>query len=178
MLKMRWFFGDKECLADAYAVRRAVFIEEQGVSEADEYDGTDAASIHLVIYDKEDTPISTGRVMITDDFVIGRIATLKQYRGQGLGRGVMEALIDACVMMGGERQILSSQTHARTFYESLGFVAYGEEYEDAGIPHIAMERVGGSLCKCSSNKSTTPTIQTMEELQDTFKHFSVQGGFL
>jgi len=142
MLTLQWFFGDKEELTDAHAVRRAVFIDEQNVSEADELDGTDGACIHLVAYENE-TPISTGRIMITrDDFIIGRVATLKSHRGRGIATGVMQALIDACCTMGGERQILHAQTHARSFYEKLGFTAYGEEFDDAGIPHIAMEHFG------------------------------------
>jgi len=142
MLTLQWFFGDKDDLADAHAIRRTVFIEEQNVSEADEHDGTDGACIHLVAYDN-DAPVSTGRIMITrDDFIIGRVATLKSHRGRGIATGVMQALIDACVVMGGERQILHAQTSARVFYEKLGFTAYGEEFDDAGIPHIAMEHFG------------------------------------
>jgi len=151
MITMQWFFGDKEDLTDAHAIRRAVFIEEQGVPEADEHDGTDGACIHLVAY-SDDTPVCTGRIMITrDDFIIGRVATIKSYRKQGIATGVMQALVNACIMMGGERQTLSAQTSARAFYEKLGFVAYGEEYLDAGIPHIAMERFGKERgCKCET----------------------------
>ena len=139
--------GDTEDLSDAHAIRRAVFIEEQGVSYEEEHDGTDGACIHLVLYDENDMPISTGRIMVTnEDFIIGRVATLKSHRGQGLGTAVMQALIDACVMMGAERQILSAQIQAREFYEKLGFVAYGDIYDDARIPHISMERIGGKLC--------------------------------
>jgi len=142
MLTLQWFFGDREPLNDALAIRRTVFIEEQNVPEVDELDGTDGACIHLVAYDG-DTPVSTGRIMITrDDFIIGRVATIKSHRGRGIATGVMQALIDACVTMGGDRQILSAQVAARGFYEKLGFVAYGDEYDDAGIPHISMEHFG------------------------------------
>jgi len=152
MLTLQWFFGDREELADAHAIRRVVFIEEQNVPEADELDGTDGECIHLVAYDGE-IPVSTGRIRVTrDDFIIGRVATVKSHRGQGLATGIMQALVDACVTMGGERQILHSQTHARSFYEKLGFTAYGNEFEDAGIPHIAMEHFG-SLRECERNKS-------------------------
>ena len=148
MIKLKWFFGNKEELTDAHAIRRTVFIEEQNVSEADELDGTDGACIHLVAYEGE-TPISTGRIMITNgDFIIGRVATIKSHRGRGIATGIMQALINSCVTMGGERQILHAQTHARGFYEKLGFTAYGEEFDDAGIPHIAMEHFGANR-QCS-----------------------------
>ena len=149
MISMRWFFGEKEDLGDAHRIRREVFINEQGVSEADEMDGTDSACIHLVVYDT-DTPVSTGRILITDndmDFIIQRVATVKSHRGQGLATGIMEALIEACVQMGGTRQILNAQISARGFYEKLGFTAYGDEFDEAGIPHVAMEHFG-SIKSC------------------------------
>ena len=150
MLTMQWFFGDKG-LEDAYAVRRAVFVEEQGISEADEYDGSDGACVHLVLYENA-IPVATGRIMITsEDYVIGRVAVLKSHRGQQLGLGIMQALIQACCEMGSERQVLSAQLPARGFYEKLGFTAYGDVYDDAGIPHIAMERVGPAGC-CKRSK--------------------------
>ena len=153
MITLQWFFGDKEDLSDAHAIRRTVFMEEQNVSEADEMDGTDGACIHLVAYEN-DIPVSTGRIMITrDDFIIGRVATIKSHRGGGIATGVMQALINACVTMGGERQILHAQTHARGFYEKLGFTTYGEEFDDAGIPHIAMEHFGTER----SCKKTNPS---------------------
>jgi len=143
MLEMKWFMGDKDNLSDTHAIRRAVFIEEQGVSEAEEMDDTDSACIHLVLYDG-DEPISTGRIMITDeDYIIGRVATIKSRRGQGLATGVMQSLVGACVTMGGMRQILHAQVQARPFYEKLGFVAHGDIFDEAGIPHIAMEHFGG-----------------------------------
>ena len=145
MLTLKWFFGDNN-IEDARTVRQAVFITEQGISEADEYDGTDEACVHLVAYEN-DAPIATGRIMITgDDYVIGRVAVLKAHRGRQLGVGIMQALINACHAMGGERQTLHAQLHAQGFYEKLGFTAYGEEFEEAGIPHIAMEHFGPARC--------------------------------
>ena len=145
MLVLRWFFGDRD-LEDAYAIRREVFVHEQNVSEAEEYDGTDGSCVHLVAYEN-DAPVATGRIMITnDDYVIGRVAVLKSHRGQQLGLGIMQALIDACCTMGSQRQTLHAQTHARGFYEKLGFDAYGEEFDEAGIPHIAMEHFGSARC--------------------------------
>jgi len=157
MLRMSWFMGDTEDLTDAHVIRKAVFIDEQGVSLEEEIDGTDGACIHLVLYEKYDKddenengkPVATGRIMVTnEDFIIGRVATLKDYRGMGLGKAVMQTLINACIMMGAERVTLGAQIQAVKFYEKLGFVAYGDIYDDAGIPHIHMERIGGSSC-CS-----------------------------
>ena len=145
MLMLKWFFGDRG-LEDAYAIRREVFVQEQNVSETDEYDGTDGACVHLVAYENN-APVATGRIMITNgDYVIGRVAVIKTHRGQQLGRGIMQALINACCAMGSERQVLHAQTHARGFYEKLGFTPYGQEFDEAGIPHIAMEHFGAAKC--------------------------------
>ena len=152
MLELKWTLGD-EGLEDAYAIRKAVFIDEQGLTEEEEFDGTDAACAHLVIYENN-APIATGRVMIGDDYKIGRVAVLKAHRGRQLGTGIMQAIIDACCTMGGERQILHAQISARGFYEKLGFTAYGEEFDEAGIPHIAMEHYGNIKCCAKRNPAT------------------------
>ncbi|MCL2572094.1 MAG: GNAT family N-acetyltransferase [Defluviitaleaceae bacterium] len=122
-----------------------------GIQESNVNDCTDYACAHLVAYE-DDKPVGTGRILIFgDDYIIGRVAVLKSHRGQHLGVGIMQTLIDACCQMGGERQILHAQTHARGFYEKLGFTAYGEEFEEAGIPHICMEHFGN--VRCSGGKS-------------------------
>ena len=150
MISMKWFFGVKEDLSDVHVVRREVFVEEQGVPEDKVDNGTDAECIHLVVYDDSEKPVSTGRVHITDeDFIIGRVATIKSHRGQGLATGIMQALIEACVQMGGERQITNSQVRSMGFYEKLGFTPYSSEFEEAGIPHVSMEHFG-SVKKCGS----------------------------
>ena len=150
MLVLKWFFGDRD-LNDTYAIRQEVFVREQQISEAEEYDGSDAACVHVVAYENN-APIATGRIMISDgDYKIGRVAVLKAHRGRQLGIGIMQALIEACCTMGGERQVLHAQTYARGFYEKLGFTAYGEEFDEAGIPHIAMEHFGSAKC-CNATK--------------------------
>lgn len=148
MLTMKWFFGDKEPLTDAYSIRREVFIHEQNVPEEEDIDGTDHSCIHLVAYDNG-IPVSTGRIMVTkEDFIIGRVATLKNYRGRGIATSVMHALINACAEMGSDRKILHAQLTALSFYTKLGFTAYGDVFLDAGIQHVAMEHFGAER-KCS-----------------------------
>jgi predicted GNAT family N-acyltransferase len=147
MLTIQWFFGEKD-LDDVYALRRDVFIGEQGIAPEDEYEGDDGGCVHVVVYEN-DIPVSTGRVKITkDDFIIGRVATLAGHRGKGLGTGVMQALIQACCVMGGHRQILHAQVTAQSFYEKLGFTVYGEPFMEAGIPHVHMEHFGPPKGSC------------------------------
>ena len=159
MISLQWFFGEKEPLTDAHYIREEVFVKEQNVSMAEEHDGTDGNCIHLVAYVQDengkDIPASTGRIMLNkEDYVIGRVATLKNYRGQGIATIVMDALVDACVTMGSHRKTLHAQLTARSFYENLGFTAYGDEFMDAGIPHIAMEHFGTNR-KCGGGQHAT-----------------------
>lgn len=147
MITAEWFFGDAE-LKEIHAIRRAVFIEEQGVSEADEMDGTDIGAMHLLV--REDgMPVATGRILIENEtFTLGRIAVLKNLRGKKYGDFVMRLLIGKAFELGGNEQHLHSQTHAVKFYEKYGFKTVTDVYIEAGIPHVGMTRAGGPvLCR-------------------------------
>lgn len=149
MITTAWFFGELD-LQDAHIIRRKVFIEEQNIAEEIEMDGTDKSCIHLVAYEA-DEPIATGRIRISrEEFSIGRVAVLPEHRGKHYGILIMQTLIHACFTMGGERQVVHAQLPVRGFYEKLGFTAYGDVYEEAGIPHISMERFGDSRKLCRS----------------------------
>jgi predicted GNAT family N-acyltransferase len=133
-------------LSDAHLIRREVFINEQRVPESIELDDTDGDAVHLVLYDNG-TPAATGRMRVTDEgLVIGRVAVLKAYRGQGFGDLVMRMLIRRAVEAGFGAQTVHAQITARGFYEKLGFEAYGEEFIEAGIAHISMRHDGDVGC--------------------------------
>lgn len=120
---------------DAKLIRTLVFIQEQGIAEADEWDEQDAISQHFVIYD-QDQPIATARLLQNNS--VGRVAVLKAYRGQGLGQMIMLNIIDFAKQQGRAFLYLSSQVHAMSFYQQLGFMVQGDEYDECGIPHIEM----------------------------------------
>lgn len=128
-------------LAACHALRRAVFIEEQGVPEAEELDGQDDRAIHLLAW-QDGQPIGSARILLQGDIgKIGRVCVLAQARGRGLGTAMIRAALDVLrVQPGIARAKLGSQTHAIGFYEKLGFVAQGPVYDDAGIPHRDMIR--------------------------------------
>jgi len=138
MLIFKWIKGTED-LTDVHYLRRVVFIEEQTVPEDRErIDHEDEASLHLLVCEG-DKPIATGRIFMKDNkFTLQRIAVLKERRGEGLGKLVTEQLAAKCFEIGAGKVILSSQLHAKGFYEQLGFEAYGEEYMDAGIAHVSM----------------------------------------
>ena len=119
------------------AIRRAVFIDEQGVPEALEWDEHDAGALHLLATADDGTPIGCAR-LLTDGH-IGRMAVLSAWRGGGVGRALLAAVIKAAQAHGHTTLRLSAQIHAAEFYADAGFVAEGEAYEEAGIPHVAMQ---------------------------------------
>jgi predicted GNAT family N-acyltransferase len=128
----------KELGDGARAVRQSVFIDEQKVPAPLEWDFHDENCVQLLATDGNGKPIGTGRLLA--DGAIGRIAILPTHRGQGLGRAIMQALIAEARRRGFAETYLTAQTQAKVFYEKLGFIVAGDEYIEAGIPHITMKR--------------------------------------
>jgi predicted GNAT family N-acyltransferase len=116
-------------------VRREVFIEEQGVPEALEWDEWDAPAVHALVLDGGE-PVATGRLL--PDGRIGRMAVVRAWRGRGLGAAVLHRLLALARARGLEEVVLSAQVQAMPFYAKAGFVAEGPGYDDAGIPHRTM----------------------------------------
>jgi predicted GNAT family N-acyltransferase len=126
-------------IAACQGLRRVVFIDEQGVSLADEVDGRDAEARHLLAL-LDGVAIGTAR-LLTDGKVgkIGRVCVLRQARGKGAGAALIRAGVGVFRGVAGVEKVkLGAQTHALGFYEALGFQAVGEVYQDAGMPHRDM----------------------------------------
>ena len=136
-MKIRIVTSDLDRAA-SFAVREAVFMGEQGVSEAEEWDGLDDACTHFLAA-SADGPAGCARLLPKGDIAkVQRVAVMPAYRGTGLGRQIMQAVLDHARHEGFTTVILDSQTHALGFYEALGFIAHGPEFDDAGIPHRSM----------------------------------------
>jgi predicted GNAT family N-acyltransferase len=118
------------------AVRHPVFVHEQGVAAEREVDEFDPVSLHFLARDAHGAPIGTARLL--PDGRIGRVAVLRSWRRKGVGRALMEAALSGARERGDQRVTLHAQTHSLSFYESLGFVALGDEFEEEGIPHREM----------------------------------------
>src|SRR5688572_27073189 len=136
-----------EQMADALAIRRRVFIEEQGVPEDEEIDIHDgdpaivSTALHIVLY-LDGAPIGTGRLLLPHDGEgahIGRVAVLAEHRGIGAGRAVMKVLHGNALYRGIHDITLAAQLHAIGFYERLGYVARDDVFLDAGIEHRWMD---------------------------------------
>ncbi|WP_329199515.1 GNAT family N-acetyltransferase [Streptomyces sp. NBC_01435] len=143
--------ADEQDLAACFLVRKDVFVGEQGVSEEIEYDAYDAVALHVLAVAADGSALGTGRLLHGpaaadrtggDPAVgsLGRLAVTRKARGLGVGAALVRAIEDAARELGLDAVDLHAQTHATGFYERLGYVAYGPEFPDAGIPHRAMRR--------------------------------------
>lgn len=126
-------------LPTCLAIRRKVFIEEQGVTEAEDVDGLDPVALHLLAM-QDATPVGTARILVEGAVgKIGRVCILKEARGTGLGAALIRAAVAELRRMPDVAKAkLGAQVHAIGFYEKLGFEAVGPVYMDAGVPHRDM----------------------------------------
>lgn len=123
-------------------LRTRVFVEEQQVPLADEWDGLDETATHFLI-EYDGNPIGCARLLIEQNkdstyLHIGRVAIAKSYRGKGLGTELMRFVLAYCKQLGPCPIYLHAQVERQNFYERLGFIARGDVFMDAGIPHISM----------------------------------------
>lgn len=126
--------------AFAMDIRTTVFVEEQGF--IDDVDEVDAVASHIVAFDGE-MPIATCRVFLLeapDVYMMGRLAVLKEYRGQGIGSQVLTRAEQRAASLGGSVLCLHAQYHAVGFYQSLGYSTYGELEYEQDAPHIWMKK--------------------------------------
>jgi predicted GNAT family N-acyltransferase len=117
-------------------VREEVFIDEQHVPIALEWDGMDEAAQHLLAVSVAGEPIGCAR--LTGGGNIGRMAALKSWRGLGVGSTLLTRAVSLYQQQGADRITLSAQMHAIPFYEKFGFQGCSEPYLDADILHIDM----------------------------------------
>ena len=144
------------------ALRHAVFVEEQGVPETLEVDAQDPHALHFAALTDTGACVATGR--LTAGGKIGRMAVAADWRGLGLGGAMLRRILQAAQQRGDE-VYLDAQVTAQDFYRRYGFVAEGEVFDDAGLPHIRMRhRLGDTATARStgladrSARIKTPTL--------------------
>ncbi len=129
---------DRERIA-AFAIRKAVFIDEQRIDPPLEFDGLDEDADHLLAKDGE-KPVGTLRLRSIGDGVakIERVAILKEARGRSIGAALIDAALHHLRSVGFREAKLHAQTYALDFYAKHGFMAHGKDFDEDGIPHRAM----------------------------------------
>lgn len=119
-------------------IRQKVFIDEQHFEN--EFDDIDKTALHIIAY-ADDKPVGTGRMFQSEnngEYIIGRIAVLKDYRKYHLGSTIVKAFEEKAKELGAAQISLSAQCRVRGFYEKLGFTATGTTYYDEYCEHIKM----------------------------------------
>lgn len=124
------------------SIRKNVFMEEQGFEN--EFDEIDDNCMHILYY-YDNIPVGTARIFQDEnkknEYSIGRVAILKEYRKYGLGKKIILALEEKAKEIKVEKLKLSAQVEVKGFYEKCGYKQFGEIYYDEFCPHIMMEKV-------------------------------------
>ena len=128
-------------LTAAFAIRRAVFVDEQGVDPALEWDDAETDATHLLLV-ADGRPIGAARARLVDAVTIKaeRIAVCRSARNEGWGQQLMGAVETIGIESDASRCVLHAQQRVEGFYHTLGYRTVSEEFEEAGIPHVKMER--------------------------------------
>lgn len=123
---------------EALTIRIKVFVEEQHVPIEEEHDSYDQVAQHFGVF-LDRAMVGTGRLVTQGQSgKIGRIAILKEFRGQGFGRALIETIITSGENQGLVEFVLGAQLQALDFYEKLGFIPEGAIFLDGGIAHRTM----------------------------------------
>jgi len=133
----------EEDLRKAFDIRKAVFVEEQGVPIEDEFDAFDNLNgqcEHLLVY-FEEQHVGTGRIRWVDGFgKLERICILEPYRNFGLGKVIITELEEIAQERGAKKVKLHGQTQAEGFYKKLGYHTSSSIFIEDGIPHLLMKK--------------------------------------
>ena len=125
----------KEILDHLY-VRGQVFIIEQNIDYAIEFEGDDYLCDLFVCY-MDGAPVGAARLK---ENKVGRVATLKNYRYHGVGRALMDYIEDFAKNKGRKELILHAQKPVEDFYQKLGYQTHGDLFYEADIPHVLMTK--------------------------------------
>ena len=158
-----------DCHSDLTHIRHSVFVHEQHVPVEEELDDKDPRedTRHWLIQDQDQNPIATARML--PDGKVGRVAVMKAWRGKNIGNLIMGAIIRyACTQTSLDKLYLGSQVSAIPFYEKLGFVAEGDQFLDAGIPHRNMTLALARYRDTDNTRASSP-VPEIEREQHTLQ---------
>ena len=136
--------------AEAFAIRREVFVQEQGFAAGTEFDEIDKTALHVLVMD-DGRPAATARLYQHDGcWHIGRVAVRQAHRGRGVGAVAMRLMMQKARALGAQEVHIGAQTQAEGFYRGLGFAPCGPEYDEEGVPHVPMKAQLADGCGCCS----------------------------
>ncbi len=125
----------------ALALRHEVFCVEQGVPERDELDGRDHEGIHLVAV-RDGELLATCRIVLVGSTAqFSRLSVRREARRQGIATAMLAVADEESRAGGARRIVLHAQTYARELYDQAGYRPRGRVFWEAGIEHVAMEKL-------------------------------------
>ena len=128
----------RDGLSQLKNIREKVFIQEQKVTPQLEWDGMDEKAIHFLVFNDKAAIGCARAIVIKDHMQLGRMAVLKEYRGQGIGSALIEKAMTTAKLNQLSAIYISAQCHAIDFYKKFGFEVTSDIYLDAEIPHRDM----------------------------------------
>ena len=132
---------DQDEMAAVLSLRHDVFCVEQGVPEHEEVDGRDGEALHLVAV-ADDQLLATCRILIVGSTAqFSRLAVRSSARRRGIATALLASADEESRAAGARRVVLHAQTYARGLYNAAGYQPRGRVFVEAGIEHIAMEKV-------------------------------------
>jgi predicted GNAT family N-acyltransferase len=132
--------GEAE-MATVLELRHSVFCVEQGVPEREELDGRDGEGVHLVAV-SDGAVLATCRLLFVGPTVqFSRLAVRQTARRHGIATALLELADVESRARGARRLVLHAQTYARALYDAAGYEPRGRVFMEAGIEHIAMEKL-------------------------------------
>jgi len=127
-------------LEEAYRIRIAVFVEEQGVPQEEELDAYEDEADHLIVYE-DGQPVGAARLrQVSGVAKLERICLLPAYRQSGFGRLIIAELEQMALDNGWTEAKLHAQEQAQGFYAKLGYHPASEVFMEEGIPHLVMKK--------------------------------------
>lgn len=135
--------NNQEMLDTCFAIRSAIFVEEQGVTAEEEFDAYDALGTearHILVY-VDGVPAASSRLRVVEHVAkLERICVMIDFRKHGLGRVLIDKLEQMATAQGLKKAKLHAQVQASGFYEHLGYAAASDVFMEDGIPHLLMTK--------------------------------------
>lgn len=138
-LEVRPAAGPQE-LEAAIELRREVFVGEQGVSEADEFDGREEECVHVLAVD-DGRVVGCCRLLPDGERVkLGRMVVASGRRREGIAAAMLAEADRQAAALGAALITLSAQTYVVSLYEQAGYEVTSGTFDEVGIEHVRMEK--------------------------------------